>query len=130
MQMGDVKCMIQVELAAGAAEDTQAALAADPENDLAYHLLGRWHTEMAQVRQAMCWSCCCTDNVGCNTCSAYTMMLISAACSHAAAQLRGACADQDGVRSDTWSGQPCGGHQPHAAPLTFTAPMHAKATVL
>jgi hypothetical protein len=39
----------QVELAAGAAEDTQAALAADPENDLAHHLLGRWHTEMAQV---------------------------------------------------------------------------------
>jgi hypothetical protein len=43
------KCGMQVELAAGAAEDTQAALAADPENDLAYHLLGRWHTEMAQV---------------------------------------------------------------------------------
>lgn len=41
-------CM-QVELAAGAAEDTHAALAADPENDLAHHLLGRWHTEMAQV---------------------------------------------------------------------------------
>jgi hypothetical protein len=40
---------MQVELAAGAAEDTHAALAADPENDLAHHLLGRWHTEMAQV---------------------------------------------------------------------------------
>lgn len=39
----------KVELAAAAAEDTEAALAADPHNDLAHHLLGRWHTEMAQL---------------------------------------------------------------------------------
>lgn len=50
----------QVELAAAAAEDTEAALAADPHNDLAHHLLGRWHTEMAQV--------CCSTLKYCSGC--------------------------------------------------------------
>lgn len=39
----------KVELAAAARRDALAALEADPESDLAYHLLGRWHYEMAQV---------------------------------------------------------------------------------
>jgi len=46
--------VFKVELAASARKDTEAALAADPENDLAHHLMGRWHTEMAQVRQGYC----------------------------------------------------------------------------
>lgn len=39
----------KVKLAAAAQQDALAALAADPNNDLAYHLLGRWHFEMAQL---------------------------------------------------------------------------------
>eukprot|EP00208_Stichococcus_sp_RCC1054_P007498 CAMPEP_0206135816 /NCGR_PEP_ID=MMETSP1473-20131121/1081_1 /ASSEMBLY_ACC=CAM_ASM_001109 /TAXON_ID=1461547 /ORGANISM="Stichococcus sp, Strain RCC1054" /LENGTH=413 /DNA_ID=CAMNT_0053527929 /DNA_START=227 /DNA_END=1469 /DNA_ORIENTATION=+ len=39
----------KVELAAAARRDALAALEADPESDLAYHLLGRWHYEMAQL---------------------------------------------------------------------------------
>lgn len=38
-----------MELAAAARGDALAALAADPDLDLAHHLLGRWHSEMAQV---------------------------------------------------------------------------------
>lgn len=39
----------KVKLAADAQQDALAALAADPDNDLAHHLLGRWHFEMSQV---------------------------------------------------------------------------------
>ena len=42
----------QVELAAAARRNAIAALEADPDSDLAYHLLGRWHSEMAQAREA------------------------------------------------------------------------------
>ena len=40
-----------MELAAEARKATEAALAADSGSDLAHHLMGRWHTEMAQVQQ-------------------------------------------------------------------------------
>lgn len=39
----------KVKLAAEAQQDALAALAADPDNDLAHHLLGRWHFEMSQL---------------------------------------------------------------------------------
>ena len=39
----------KVRLAKEAREEAAAALALDPKSDLAYHLLGRWHYEMAQL---------------------------------------------------------------------------------
>lgn len=41
--------MAQVTLAAAAAEDAKTALALEPKNDYAHHLMGRWHYEMASI---------------------------------------------------------------------------------
>jgi hypothetical protein len=38
-----------VRLAKEAQEAARTALALDPGNDLAHHLMGRWHFEMAQI---------------------------------------------------------------------------------
>lgn len=39
----------KVQLAKDAADDAATALQLDPRNDLAHHLMGRWHYEMAQI---------------------------------------------------------------------------------
>jgi DICT domain-containing protein len=39
----------KVRLAKEAQEAARTALANDPGNDLAHHLMGRWHFEMAQI---------------------------------------------------------------------------------
>jgi tetratricopeptide (TPR) repeat protein len=39
----------QVRLAKEAQEAARTALSLEPENDLAHHLMGRWHFEMAQI---------------------------------------------------------------------------------
>ena len=39
----------KLELAREARRDAYTALSFDENSDLAYHVLGRWHTEMAQV---------------------------------------------------------------------------------
>jgi hypothetical protein len=38
-----------VRLAKEAQEAARAAVELDPSNDLAHHLMGRWHFEMAQI---------------------------------------------------------------------------------
>lgn len=39
----------QVRLAKEAQEAARTALSLEPDNDLAHHLMGRWHFEMAQI---------------------------------------------------------------------------------
>jgi hypothetical protein len=39
----------QVRLAKEAQEAARTAVELDPSNDLAHHLMGRWHFEMAQI---------------------------------------------------------------------------------
>lgn len=43
----------KVRLAKEAQEAARAALALEPGNDLAHHLMGRWHYEMAQINFVM-----------------------------------------------------------------------------
>ena len=39
----------KAQLASEARQDAAVALECDEQSDLAHHLVGRWHTEMAQV---------------------------------------------------------------------------------
>ena len=43
----------KVELAREARQDAYKALACDQSSDLAHHVLGRWHCEMAEVHPPM-----------------------------------------------------------------------------
>jgi hypothetical protein len=49
---------VQVRLAKEAQEAARTAVDLDPSNDLAHHLMGRWHFEMAQINFVLRQVCC------------------------------------------------------------------------